>query len=78
MPYNTQRLRRRLASQVGSDSMAVALLKKRGHYNTKAGVERQELGNAGRAKDRQAKYSDRKPSDFKYNPKTNQATLKKK
>jgi hypothetical protein len=32
------------------------------------------MGNAGRAKDRAAKASGGKASDFKYNPKTNQAT----
>lgn len=83
MPYNTQRLRRRLTSQLaarGVDNaagMATALLAKRGHLNTKAGADRQALGNSGRAKDRQAKYSGGKPSDYKYNSKTNQATKKR-
>ena len=46
---------------------------------TAAGKKRQDLGNAGRAKDRESRYSDgkNKPSDYKYNAKTNAATLKK-
>jgi hypothetical protein len=63
--------------------MAIALMTKRGDMKdgklTAKGKERQELGNAGRAKDREAKYSDgkHKPSDYKYDPKTNAATLRK-
>lgn len=62
--------------------MAVGLLKKRGQLSssgklTKAGKTRQAMGNAGRAKDRAAKRSGGKMSDYKYNPKTNRATRKK-
>ena len=71
----------RLTQQVGSRSMAIALLKKRGHLDSKGnltyeGKKRQALGAAGRAKDREAKYSGRKPSNFKYNAKTNRATVR--
>lgn len=46
---------------------------------TEKGKERQKLGASGRAKDRAAKASGGKhsPEDYKYNKKTNQATLKK-
>ena len=43
---------------------------------TKHGKKRQKMGASGRAKDRAAKRSGRKPSEYKYNPKTNGATLK--
>jgi len=59
--------------------MATGLLTKRGHMKagklTAEGQKRQALGNAGRAKDRAARYSGRNPSEYKYNPKTNMATL---
>lgn len=80
------RLTRQLAAQgnTGARGMARALLIKRGHMNkdgtlTDVGKERQSLGNAGRAKDRAARYSGGKhsPSDYKYDPETNKATLKK-
>lgn len=64
-------------------SMAIALLKKRGQMDksslklTPKGKSREDLGNAGRAKDRSAKYSGRDASDFKYDKKTNAANLKK-
>ena len=74
----------RLTKQVNSESMARALLIKRGHMTkdgklTQAGARRKALGNAGRAKDRAAKYSNgtHKPSDYKYNPKTNGTQLRK-
>jgi len=72
---------KRLTSQVGSKQLAVNLLKKRGHLNssgklTKEGKKRQSLGAAGRAKDRAAKYSGNKSSDYKYNKRTNIATKK--
>jgi len=62
--------------------MAIALLKKRGHMTaggalTKEGKKRQALGAAGRAKDRAASASGRGAVEYKYNAKTNQATLKK-
>lgn len=45
---------------------------------TAKGVRRQEMGAAGRAKDRAASASGRKTSDYGYNPRTNTATLKRK
>jgi hypothetical protein len=81
------RLTRQIAArgQAGAGNIAKGLLLKRGHIKadgslTAEGKKRQDLGNDGRAKDREAKYSGgkRKPSDFKYDPKTNAATLKKK
>lgn len=84
MPALLTRLTRQLASKgvKGAKGMAIALLKKNGQMSsdgslTAKGKKRQSLGNAGRAKDRAAKASGRKPSDYKYNPKTNKATLKK-
>ena len=77
------RLANQLASRGVSNSQNVAdnLLEKRGHMKngklTKEGKVRQQLGAAGRAKDRAAKYSGGKSSDFKYNPNTNRATKKK-
>lgn len=78
-----QRLTRQLASRgvKGAVSMAVSLLKKHGNMDasgklTAKGKKRQKMGNGGRAIDRAAKSSGRKASDFKYNPKTNRATLK--
>lgn len=43
---------------------------------TAKGEKRQEMGAAGRAKDRAAKASGGSPSDYKYNPQTNRATKK--
>lgn len=63
-------------------NMAFGLLRKRGHIKangdlTYKGKVRSDLGDGGRAKDRAAKASGRKAGEFKYNPKTNRATLKK-
>lgn len=44
---------------------------------TAKGKKRNAMTPGERAKDRAAKYSGGKPSQFKYNPKTNQATKKK-
>jgi hypothetical protein len=61
---------------------ATAQLQKSGSFKpgtrelTQHGEKRQSMGAAGRAKDRAAKRSGRKPSEYKYNPKTNGATLK--
>lgn len=78
------RLTRQLASQGNKDSRAMAqnILKKRGHLDsdgnlTEAGKARQALGAAGRAKDREARSSGRSPDDYRYDKKTNAATLKK-
>jgi hypothetical protein len=54
------------------------ILKKGSDELTEYGKKRQAMGAAGRAKDRAAKRSGRKPSEYKYNPRTNKATLKKK
>ena len=43
---------------------------------TKHGKKRQKMGAAGRAKDRAAKRSGKKPSAYNYNPRTNGASLK--
>jgi hypothetical protein len=74
-------LHSRLSSQLkargvkNSSSVAAAILQKRGHMDgnkiTTEGKKRQALGNEGRAKDRAVKQSGGKPSDYKYNPKTN-------
>lgn len=54
------------------------ILKKGSDELTEYGKKRQAMGAAGRAKDRAAKASGRKPSEYKYNARTNKATLKKK
>jgi hypothetical protein len=89
MPKLLERLKSQIQATGKSESSAFAIatsaLQKRGHLKqgtqelTAEGKARQALGNAGRAKDREAKYSGGKhqPSDYKYNPKTNAATLKK-
>jgi len=51
-------------------------LRKGSQELTKKGKKRQKMGAAGRAKDRAAKKSGRKASQYKYNPRNNQATLK--
>lgn len=56
---------------------AAGILKKGSDELTKYGKKRQSMGAAGRAKDRAAKESGRKASEYKYNAKTNRATLKK-
>jgi hypothetical protein len=43
---------------------------------TRKGMIRQSMGAAGRAKDRAAKASGHKKSEYSYNAKTNRATLK--
>jgi hypothetical protein len=76
------RLTRQLASRGVKNAKSVAdrLLTQRGHLKdgklTSEGKSRQSLGNAGRAKDRAAKYSGGKPSDYSYNPKTNHTKKK--
>lgn len=44
---------------------------------TAKGRKRQGMGAAGRAKDRAASKSGRSTSEYKYNPRTNRATLKR-
>lgn len=75
-------LLKRLAAQTGSKEMAVALLKKRGHMDgngrlTAEGKRRDEMTAAERAKDRAARDSGRKPSDYTYNKRKNTARLKR-
>lgn len=84
MPKIEDRLTRQLAAKGTKNArgMAIALLKKQGTLSssgdlTAKGKQRQAMGADGRAKDRAAKASGHKPSDYKYNPKTNSATLKK-
>lgn len=78
----------RLTSQLASKGMkdaqgeAIAILKRRGHLDndgklTTEGQKRQTMGPEGRAKDRAAKATGRSPAAYKYNPKTNTATLKR-
>ena len=61
---------------------ATAALQKTGNMKkgtrtlTEKGRRRSLMGAGGRAKDRAAKASGRSPSDYKYNAKTNRATLK--
>lgn len=80
---NRPSLLNRLTKQVNSKDMARRLLIKRGHMTkdgklTQEGARRQALGNAGRAKDRAARYSGKhQSSDYTYNAKTNMAHLKK-
>lgn len=83
MPAIFERLKRQLASRgvKGAAGMAMALLKKRGQISsdgklTAKGKQRQALGNDGRAKDRASKKSGKSAKNYKYNPKTNRATLK--
>lgn len=84
MPKLLSRLTRQLAAKgvKGAKGMAAALLHKRGQLSgngklTAKGKQRQALGAAGRAKDRAAKASGNSASSYKYNPKTNRATIKK-
>jgi hypothetical protein len=75
-------LLKRLTAQVGSKDTARAILIKRGQMTsdgklTEAGKARDAMTAAERAKDRAAKASNKKPSAFVYNPKTNTAKLKK-
>jgi hypothetical protein len=71
----------RLAAQVGNRDTAIAILKKRGQMNadgtlTAAGQKRNMMTAEERAKDRAAKSSGHPTKDFKYNARTNRATLK--
>lgn len=83
----------RLVSQLKADgkgeqqayAIATSQLQKHGiidHHGelTSKGLKRDQLGPAGRAKDRAAKASGGKhrPRDFTYNATSNQATLRKK
>ena len=73
----------RLAAQVGNRDAAIKILQERGHLKadgktfTAEGNKRNNMTAEERAKDRAATRSDKKPEAFKYNPKTNRATLRK-
>tara|TARA_R100001244_G_C5097086_1_gene117871 strand:- start:227 stop:490 length:264 start_codon:yes stop_codon:yes gene_type:complete len=76
-----KKLVKRLAAQVGSETLAKNILKKRGHLDkdgklTKAGKARDKMTASERAKQRAAKRSGKSSKAYKYNPKTNTATLK--
>ena len=71
----------RLSAQVGSKEKALHILKRRGQVDadgklTASGKARDKMTAAERAIDRAAKRSGRPKSSFKYNPKTNRATLR--
>lgn len=72
----------RLAAQVKSKPLAINILKKRGDLKsdgktlTKKGEKRDDMTAKERAIDRATKRSGRKASEYKYNPRTNRATLK--
>lgn len=73
----------RLAVQVGSIDRAKGILIKRGDMNpdgktlTAKGMKRNAMTASERAVDRAAKASGKPKSNYKYNPLTNRATLKK-
>ena len=86
MPAILERLARQLRSKGVSNSRAVAtsqlqkhgIMKKGSTDLTTYGKTRNAMSPAERAKARAAKYSGkRKPSDYKYNKKTNRARVKK-
>ena len=85
MPKILERLTRQLRSKGVKNSFAVAtsqlqkhgILKKGSQDLTSKGEIRNAMSPGERAKSREAKYSGKnKPSDYKYNKKTNKATLK--
>lgn len=81
MYTGSNQLVKRLASQVGSMDLAIALLKKRGHMDsrgrlTKAGEARDAMTARERAIDRASKKSSHPKEDYVYNVRTNRATLK--
>lgn len=83
MYTGSNQLVKRLASQVGSMELAIALLKKRGQMDkhgrlTESGEARNSMTARERAIDRASKISTHPKEDFVYNPKTNRATLRKK
>lgn len=54
------------------------VLRKSSEELTEYGKKRNAMGAAGRAKSRASKESGRPVSSYKYNPRTNRATLKRK
>jgi hypothetical protein len=73
----------RLSAQVGNKDTAIKILQKRGQLKsdgktlTAAGKKRDNMTAKERAIDRASKGSGRTPSEYKYDPKTNRATLRK-
>lgn len=69
-------------SMGSAHAIAVSSLQKSGNLKkgsttpTAKGTKRGNMTPAQRAKDRAAKYNGGKPSDYKYNSKTNRATKK--
>lgn len=86
MPKILDRLVRQLRAKGKSESAAYAIatkaLQRSGNLKpgtqkaTAKGKRRGDMTPAERAKDRASKKSGRKKSDYKYNSKTNQATLR--
>ena len=86
--YMTQHIGRndlidRLTAQIGGNrEMAVQILRDRGHIEphtenfTAEGAVRNSMTAEERAKDRQSRISGKPTTAFKYNPRTNRATLK--
>ena len=73
----------RLTAQVGSEGLAVALLKKRGDMTAKGkltakGKRRDAMTAEERAVDRAVKVSGKPKKSYKYDRSTNAATLRKK
>lgn len=73
----------RLAAQIGSRETAIAVLQKRGHVDangnlTAEGKRRDAMTAEERAVDRAKTRTGKPTSAFKYDPKTNRATLRKK
>lgn len=71
----------RLMAQVGSKSLAIGILKKRGDMTdsgelTVKGRKRNNMTAEERAKDRASKASGKPDSSFIYNPRTNTTKLK--
>jgi hypothetical protein len=71
----------RLMAQVGSKSLAIGILKKRGDMNdsgelTVKGRKRNNMTAEERAKDRASKASGKPDSSFICNPRTNTTKLK--
>jgi hypothetical protein len=88
VPAILERLVKQLQAKGYSKSSAFAIgtsalqksgnLKKGTNKPTKKGTKRGKMTPSARAKDRAAKRSKHSTSNFKYNPKTNRATLRKK
>lgn len=85
MPAIVERLTRQLRSKGNKNAkgMAIALLKKAGVLNSKGkltakGKKRNSMSPGQRAKARAAKYSGNSTKKYKYNKRTNRATLKRK